>query len=53
METFFKKAMSIVAEEKDRRSSFRALCVPLELNPTTVQKWFTEKKGRGPSRPWL
>ena len=53
METFFKKAMSIVAEEKERRGSFRALCVPLELNPTTVQKWFTEKKGGEPRAPGI
>jgi SOS-response transcriptional repressor LexA len=53
METFFKKAMSIVAEEKDRRGSFRALCVPLELNPTTVQKRFTEKKGGEPRAPGI
>jgi SOS-response transcriptional repressor LexA len=53
MGTFFQKAMSLVAEEKERRGSFRALCVPLELNPTTVQKWFTEKKGGEPRAPGI
>jgi SOS-response transcriptional repressor LexA len=53
MGIFFKKAMDLVAQEKERRGSFRALCVPLELNPTTVQKWFTEKKGSAPRAPTI
>lgn len=53
MGDFFTKAMNLVAEEKERRGSFRALCVPLKLNPTTVQKWFTETKGGAPRAPGI
>jgi SOS-response transcriptional repressor LexA len=53
MGIFFKKAMELVAQEKERCGSFRALCVPLELNPTTVQKWFTETKGGSPRAPGI
>lgn len=53
MGTFFKKAMQLVQKEKERRGSFRALCAPLDLNPTTVQKWFTETKGNAPRAPGI
>lgn len=53
METFFETVMQLVQEEKARRGSFRALCEPLGLNATTVQKWFTEKKGEKPRAPGI
>lgn len=53
MGTFFRTAMQLVQQEKERRGSFRALCEPLDLNATTVQKWFTEKKGGEPRAPGI
>lgn len=53
MKTFFETVMQLVQEEKARCGSFRAMCEPLGLNSTTVQKWFTEKKGEKPRAPGI